>query len=167
MLVCLLHAPRGPFYSPKAARSRWRPIKEGQTCLMSGGAPDSPVHHRTTTVACPVLISFLLWHRRPLQPWASWRTGQSSAHCRPLELPRVARGLRGRPLAHQTVRWIIVVRCQTFPRAACSWETSLAHRTLSGAPPDSPVCQAKLDFGCTQPSLLQFFSFLLFSVSNT
>src|SRR5688500_16113291 len=24
MLVVLLHAPRGPFYSPKAARSRWR-----------------------------------------------------------------------------------------------------------------------------------------------
>jgi hypothetical protein len=24
MLVSLLHAPRGPFYSPKAARSRWR-----------------------------------------------------------------------------------------------------------------------------------------------
>jgi hypothetical protein len=30
-----------------------------------------------------------------------------------------------------------------------------------------PVCQAELDFDCTQPSLLQFFSFLLFSVSNT
>jgi hypothetical protein len=24
MLGCLLHAPRGPFYSPKAARSRWK-----------------------------------------------------------------------------------------------------------------------------------------------
>jgi hypothetical protein len=68
----------------------------------------------------------------------------------------------------------------------------LAHRTLSGAPCrplvratrrpriarptvalatvgslDSSVCQAELDIGCTQPSLLQFFSFLLFSVSNT
>jgi hypothetical protein len=41
MLVFLLHAPKGPFYSPKAVRSRWRPIKEGQTCLLSGGAPDS------------------------------------------------------------------------------------------------------------------------------
>jgi hypothetical protein len=29
------------------------------------------------------------------------------------------------------------------------------------------VCQAELDFGCTQPSLLQFFYFLLFSISNT
>jgi hypothetical protein len=26
MIGVLLHAPRGPFYSPKAARSRWRPI---------------------------------------------------------------------------------------------------------------------------------------------
>jgi hypothetical protein len=30
-----------PFYSPKAARSRWRSILEGQTCLLLGGAPDS------------------------------------------------------------------------------------------------------------------------------
>jgi predicted NUDIX family NTP pyrophosphohydrolase len=29
MLGVLLHAPRGPFYSPKAARSRLRAIKEG------------------------------------------------------------------------------------------------------------------------------------------
>jgi hypothetical protein len=45
--------------------------------------------------------------------------------------------------------------------------TSLAHRTLFGAPPDSPVCQAELEFGCTQPSLLQFGSLLLSTVSST
>jgi hypothetical protein len=54
-----------------------------------------------------------------------------------------------------------------FPRVACSPEAGLHHRTLSGAPPDSPVCQAEQDFGCTQPSLLHFFSFRFFSVSNT
>jgi hypothetical protein len=54
-----------------------------------------------------------------------------------------------------------------FPRVACSPKAGLAHRTLSGAPPDSPVCQAELDFGCTQPSLLHSFSFLLFSISST
>jgi hypothetical protein len=32
---------------------------------------------------------------------------------------------------------------------------------------DSPVCQAELDFGCTEPSLLGFFSFLPFSVYST
>jgi hypothetical protein len=48
-----------------------------------------------------------------------------------------------------------------FPRAGFSPESSLAHRTLSGAPPDSPVCEAEQDFGCTQPSLLQLFSSFL------
>jgi hypothetical protein len=32
---------------------------EGQSCLLSGGAPDSPVHHWTVTVDDPVQISFL------------------------------------------------------------------------------------------------------------
>jgi hypothetical protein len=54
-----------------------------------------------------------------------------------------------------------------FPRVACSPEASLAHRTLSGAPLDSPVCQTELDFGCTQPSHMQLFSSFLFSVSST
>jgi hypothetical protein len=33
-----------------------------------------------------------------------------------------------------------------------AWHTGhclVHHRTLSGAPPDSPVCQTELDFGCT------------------
>jgi hypothetical protein len=46
---------------------------------------------------------------------------------------------------------------------ASSPEASLAHRTLSGAPPDSPVCQTEQDFGCSQPSPF----LLLFSVSIT
>jgi hypothetical protein len=50
MLGVLLHAPRGPFYSPKAARSRLRAIQEGNSCLLSPGAPGSPVH----TGHCPV-----------------------------------------------------------------------------------------------------------------
>jgi hypothetical protein len=87
--------------------------------------------------------------------------------------PRVARGLRGRPLrwrplAHRTVRCttgqsgeLYSYVAEHFPRAAFSPESSLATRTLSGAPPDSPVCQTKLDFGCTQPSHLQFFSSFL------
>jgi hypothetical protein len=42
---------------------------------------------------------------------------------------------------------------------ASSPETSLAHRTLSGAPPDSPVCQTVLSLGCTQAlSFNLFFS---------
>jgi hypothetical protein len=76
--------------------------KEGYPCLLSGGAPDSPVHHRSVTVDGPVQISFMFWRRRPLQIRGSWRTGhcpvrtrQSGAHCRPLaratHRPRIAR----------------------------------------------------------------------------
>jgi hypothetical protein len=38
-------------------------------------------------------------------------------------------------------------------------EASLAHRTLYGAPPDSPVCQTELSLGCSS-QVLFFFSFL-------
>jgi hypothetical protein len=53
-----------------------------------------------------------------------------------------------------------------LPRAAFSPETSLAHRTLSDAPPDSPVCQSELKFGFSQPSLLQSDSSLFGIVSS-
>jgi hypothetical protein len=33
MLGCLLHARRGPFYSPKAAKSRWRPIRKAKVAF--------------------------------------------------------------------------------------------------------------------------------------
>jgi hypothetical protein len=76
--------------------------KEGYPCLLLGGAPNSPVRHRTVTVDGPVRICFLFWRRRPLQIRGSWRTGhcpvhteQSSAPCRPLaratRCPRIAR----------------------------------------------------------------------------
>jgi hypothetical protein len=44
MLGVLLHAPRGPFYSPKAARSRWRSTWKAILAFCR-------VVHRTTTVA--------------------------------------------------------------------------------------------------------------------
>jgi hypothetical protein len=65
--------------------------KEDYPCLLAGGAPDSPVRHRTVTVDGLVQISFLFWRRQPLQIRGSWRTehcpvhtGQSGAPCRPL-----------------------------------------------------------------------------------
>jgi hypothetical protein len=102
-----------------------------------------------------VRISFLFWRSRPLETWSRWRTehcpvhtGQSGAPIRPLARPCVTRGLRDRPLAHQTVR------CPTdspvnyshtlltwFPRAATSPQPT--HRILSGAPPDSPVIYSR------------------------
>jgi hypothetical protein len=114
VLGFFLHAPRGPFYSPKAARSRWRPTRKAKVAFCR-------VAHRTATVHVRCTISFLFWRRRSLHICGSWHTG----HCPvpPADRwrgPRVARGLRGRPL-----RW-----------------RPLAHRTVrctTGAPPDSPV----------------------------
>ena len=47
MLGVLLHAPRGLFYSPKAARSRWRQSKKAILAFCR-------VAHRTGTVHGPV-----------------------------------------------------------------------------------------------------------------
>jgi hypothetical protein len=58
---------------------------EGQSCLLSGGAPDSPVHHRTATVHVRCAISFHSWRSRPLQlRWLAHRT-LSDAPNRPLK----------------------------------------------------------------------------------
>jgi hypothetical protein len=76
--------------------------------------------------------------------------------------------------AHRTVRCITgqsdelyPYAADLFPRAAFSPKTSLAQRTLSGAPPDSPMCQTELSFGCTEPSLFGFFSSSFLTVSRT
>jgi hypothetical protein len=111
-----LHAPRGSFYSPKAARSRWRPTRKAILAFCR-------VAHRTITIACLVQISFLIWCSRPLQLQAGWRTGhcpvhtgQSGAPSRPLaqatRRPRIARptvalaavGSPDSPVHHRTVR---------------------------------------------------------------
>jgi hypothetical protein len=70
---------------------------EGNSCLLSGGAPDSPVHHRTATVACPVRISFHSWCSRPLDLRAGWRTGHCPVHTGQSGAP-------SRPLAKATRR---------------------------------------------------------------
>jgi hypothetical protein len=99
MLGQLLHAPRGPFYSPKAARSRWVHSRKAILAFCR-------LAHRTvrcTTGHCPVRISFLIWRSRPLALWSRWRTGQSGAPFWPLARSRVSRGSRDRPLARPTV----------------------------------------------------------------
>jgi hypothetical protein len=75
VLGVLLHMPRGPFYSPKAARSRWSPFWKAQVATVRGrtGQFDAP----PTNEQCK--ISFLLWRSSPLQQPALWRTGQSGA----------------------------------------------------------------------------------------
>jgi hypothetical protein len=67
---------------------------------LSGGAPDSPVHHRTLSGAdCfPILAQPTVEDLESL----AHRT-LSGAPIGPLARPRVTRGLRGRPLAQSTV----------------------------------------------------------------
>jgi hypothetical protein len=109
---------------------------ESNSCLLSSGAPDSPVHHRTTTVHVRCTISFEIRRIRLLLLRAHWRTGhcpvhtgESGARADRWSSPRVAHRLRGRPLAlatlgspdspvhHQTVRLIITTSPFPFPES--------------------------------------------------
>jgi hypothetical protein len=97
---------------------------EGYPCLMSSGAPDSPVRHWTATVACPV-CDLLPYRAYPIvAPWG-W-------------------------LAHRTLSGVHrTVRC-TQPTVGAShvsrvdrvddrWRWSRWLTEQSGAPPDSLV----------------------------
>jgi hypothetical protein len=86
-------------------------FQEGNSCLLSPGAPDSPVHH---TLSGANLLPYLV--KPTVGAWSRWRTGHCPVHTGqsgvpflPLARPRVSRGSRadrwsGRPLAHRTVR---------------------------------------------------------------
>jgi hypothetical protein len=99
MLGVLLHAPRGPFYSPKAARSRWEHSRKAilAFCRLAhrtlSGADFFPSLAKPTVGDSEPLVHRTLSgaHRTVWSPF--W----------PLALPRVACGLRGRPLARPTV----------------------------------------------------------------
>jgi hypothetical protein len=165
--------PRGPFYSPKAARSRWGLTRKAilafcrvahrtircttrQPLFMSGARSPSysSADDRCRFVVVGAPDTFRCTPDSPVPPADRWRE------------PRVARGLRGRPLrwrplAHRTVRLFIAVRRQILPRAACSPESSLHHQTLSDAPPDSPVCRLSRDLAAPS-QVFWLFSFLCF-----
>jgi hypothetical protein len=64
------------------------------------GAPDSPVHHRTTTVAVRCSISFHTGHSRSLVLGTGWRTGHYPMHTGQSGVPN-------RPLARTTCRALI------------------------------------------------------------
>jgi hypothetical protein len=128
-----------------------------------------------TRATCRALIA-----RPTVGRWRHWLTGQSGAPPdSPVNYSHVAFFLSPRvtssslmtwtraQMTHRTVRWFIAASLRRFPRATGSPLTSLGHRTLSGAPPDSPVCQARAGIGCTLPTLLQFKSSFLGTVSST
>jgi hypothetical protein len=123
--------------------------KEGNYCLLSGGAPDSPVHHRTGTVACPVRISFLNWRSQPLHLRAGWRTGHCPVHTGQSSAPSqpLARATRRPRIARLTVALAVVGSPDSPVNFSCTSLNFSRERRLrrgrltgqSGAPPDSPV----------------------------
>ena len=94
-----------------------RAIQEGYPCLLSGGAPDSPVHHRTL----------------------------SGADCFPKLAQPTVEDLE--PLAHRTVRCPHQTIGSATHHARIARPTvGAADRWLtgqSGAPPDSPVIYSR------------------------
>jgi hypothetical protein len=51
-----------PFIAPRQLEAI-EDQQGGYLCLLSSGAPDSPVRHRTVTIDGPMQISFLFWRR--------------------------------------------------------------------------------------------------------
>jgi hypothetical protein len=101
-----------------------RAFQEGNSCLLSPGAPDSPVHHRTLSSAdfFPSLAKPTVGALEPL------------AH----------RTLSG---AHRTVRCPLLIVGSATRRARITWPTvGPADCWLTGqssAPPDSPVIYSR------------------------
>jgi hypothetical protein len=97
------------------------PNKEGNSCLLSGGAPDSPVHHHCSMSGAD-LLPFLAQPTVGSSGWLAHRT------------------LSG---AHQTVRCPQpTVGWGHASRADCATDRCAGGRWLtgqSGAPPHSPV----------------------------
>jgi hypothetical protein len=99
-------------------------ILEGNICFLSGSAPDSPVHHRTGPVACPM---------RGLLPNQAQLTVGATVVLAHRTLSGAHRTVRcaNYPLPQATRRPLIVL---PTVGAVDRWLTG-----QSGAPPDSPV----------------------------
>jgi hypothetical protein len=116
MLGVLIHAPRGPFYSPKAARSRWKQSGKaihafcrvahrtvrcttGQVLFIvrcRSPSKNRPVDHcRIGAVGAPDTVRCT--SDSPVLPADRWRAHASCADC-------ATDRWRSRPLAHRTVR---------------------------------------------------------------
>jgi hypothetical protein len=128
MLGVLLHVPRGPFYSPKAARSRWIPTWKANLAFCR-------VVHRTVRCTTGHLMfmsgAWFLSTRRAADRWSPGSVGASdTVRCTPDSL------------VCPTDHW-----CDHVSREDCAADRWLTGQ--SGAPSDSPV-----NFSCT--SLILF-----------
>jgi hypothetical protein len=147
MLGVVLHAPRGPFYSPKAARSRWK--QSGKAILAF-----CRVAHRTVRCTTGQAL-FIVRCRLPSKNSTVDRCrngairAPDTVRCTPDSLVPPADRWRGhasradyaadrwrsRPLAHRTVRCLtgpsgefLLYAVERFPRATTSPQT--AYRTV-------------------------------------
>jgi hypothetical protein len=119
------------------------------------------VHHRTSTVHCPVWISFLKWHSRPLKNCGSWHTGHCPVHTGQsgAPLPTIGaptcRARIGRPTVGAVDRWLTGQSGappdspMNYSRTTlnASRERRLRRGRLTGqssAPPDSPVIYSRM-----------------------
>jgi hypothetical protein len=130
MLGVVLHAPRGHFYSPKAARSRWNSIWKAILALCSS------VHRTVRWHTEQWIVHAQYTTENPLIGWFPflWGTGPSGAPCDRwlsstwqiavawLEHRTVRRQMR-------TVRWIIANVAREKPESA----------EFVGHAPDCPV----------------------------
>jgi hypothetical protein len=179
MLGCLLHEPRGPFYSPKAASSRWRHswkakvafcrvahrtvrCATGQPLFMSGerfpSIPGAADHCNFALVGTPDTVRCT--SDSPVPPAYHWSG------------PRVAHGFGGRWHTGQSgappdspvnySRTLPKFSLERPVRRKPVWH----HRTLSGAPPDSPVHPDRAAVCCTQPTLFQSFFFCFYHLDT-
>jgi hypothetical protein len=143
MLGVLLHAPRGPFYSPKAARSRWK--QSGKAilafCRVAHRTVRCTTGHPLFTVRCGspskigaadrCRIGAVGAPNSPVPPSDRWRANASRADC------AADRWLTGPSGASPDCP----VNYSRTPLNN-SREQRLRRRRLtrqSGAPPDSPV----------------------------
>jgi hypothetical protein len=138
-LGCYIHAPRGPFYSLKAARSRWKQYRKAILAFCR-------VAHRTPTVHCPVQIAFLNWRSRLLKIWSRWRTGHCPVHTGQFGAPIVGAPTRHARIARPTVGSpdSPVIFSRTLLTVSRERRLRRRRRTgQSGAPPDSPVIYSR------------------------
>jgi hypothetical protein len=151
-----------------------RAFQEGNSCLLSTGAPDSPMHHRTLSGAgfFPILVQPTVGDSEPL----AHRT-LSGAHrtvrCPPSEcwLCHASRAdyaadcwLTRQSGAPPDSPVIFSRTPPTKPESSQFARASLHHRTLSGAPPDTVRCtQTAQILGCSAKS----FPNWSFPVSST
>jgi hypothetical protein len=170
MLGVLLHAPRGPFYSPKAARSRWEHSRKANLAFCR-------LAHRTVrctpdTVRCGFLSFCGVVDRWRLgavgAPDTVWCT-LDTVRCTPDSpvphpdrwLGHVSRADRaadrwpGRPLAHRTVR------CTpdspvNYSRTLLIYSRERQVRLRQPGTPDSPVHQDSAGFGWNKAISLHF-----------